>query len=83
MDTTGFTTLSNTMVFLAKHQAVQEKLRRELANAGDKRPKDVPYFGCVVKESNRKLPVASMNPWRQAGRAFEIDGMVRLYLRVL
>jgi cytochrome P450 len=75
MDTTGFT-LSNAMVFLAKHQAVQEKLRRELANAGDKRPEDVPYFGCVVKESNRKLPVASMNPWRQAGRAFEIDGMV-------
>jgi cytochrome P450 len=75
MDTTGFT-LSNAMVFVAKHQAVQEKLRRELARAGDKKPEDVPYFGCVVKESNRKLPVASMNPWRQTGRAFELDGMV-------
>jgi cytochrome P450 len=75
MDTTGFT-LSNAMVFLAKHQAVQDKLRRELAKAGDKRPEDVPYFGCVVKESNRNLPVGSMNPWRQAGRAFELDGMV-------
>jgi cytochrome P450 len=75
MDTTGYT-LSNAMIFLAKHQAVQEKLRGELANAGDKRPEDVPYFGCVIKESYRKLPIAAMNPLRQVGRAFELDGMV-------
>jgi cytochrome P450 len=75
MDTTGFT-LSNAMVFLAKHQPVQEKLRRELANAGDTRPEDVPCFGRVVKESNQSLPAGSMNPWRQAGRAFELNGMV-------
>jgi cytochrome P450 len=64
------------MVFLAEYQVVQDNLRRELANAGDKRPEDVPYFVCAVKESNRVLPVASMLPWRQAGRAFELDGLV-------
>jgi len=67
-DTTGFT-LATTLVLLAKHKSIAEKLRAELdqVTATEEWP-NVEYFKCVIKESMRLLPVTPIGSARQTGR---------------
>ena len=69
-DTTGYT-LASTLMLLAKHPNVQDKLRSEiLATDIDKRSK-CSYMKDVITESNRLLPVSGVGPVRRTtGRDF-------------
>jgi len=71
-DTTGYT-LSNTATLLAKHPAVQTKLREELLTATKGESEGCEYFQCVVKESMRLMPVAASGGGRVTGREFRLD----------
>ena len=69
-DTTGFS-LGNLTVLVSKHQQVQDKLRKEFANA--KTSADAcDYFKNVVKETLRVMPTAAGGSIRITGRDFEI-----------
>ena len=66
-DTTGFT-LSTTIILLAKHPKVSQKLRQELSSMeAPKRPQSQ-YLKNVIKESKRLIPVAAFVSVRQTGR---------------
>jgi cytochrome P450 len=66
-DSTGHT-LSHTLVLLAKHTKIQDKLRDDLLCTDSAiRSKSV-YMRNVVTESNRLLPASPMGSLRQVGR---------------
>jgi len=75
-DTTGYS-LSSTLILLAKHPAVNAKLRKELLTMEESQRPRCQYMRDVVKESNRILPVTAMAPVRRTGRDFVTkDGMI-------
>lgn len=71
-DTTGFS-LSNLLILLAQHPEVQEKLRKELADANEEQPHTVEYLQCVVREAGRMVPVVATGSVRTTGRDFVTD----------
>lgn len=69
-ETTGFT-LGSTLMLLAKHPKVAEKLRDELLSMDpSKRSSRSGYLSKVVRESKRILPVIPIGTWRITGRDF-------------
>ncbi len=68
-DTTGFT-LSSTLILLAKHPRVAEKLRKELLSMEPDQRSKSKYLKCVIDESKRVLPVSAMVSTRVTGRDF-------------
>jgi len=74
-DTTGYT-LANIATLLAKHSAVQRKLRDELLKTTGKL-EGCEYFKHVVKEGMRVMPVAAGGGGRVTGRDYQLeDGKV-------
>ena len=70
-DTTGFT-ISNTLILLAQHPQITQKLRSELNQVQDPNEwSKVEYYQHVMKESTRCLPVAATGSIRITGREFE------------
>jgi cytochrome P450 family 4 len=69
-DTTGYT-LASTLMLLAKHPNVQDKLRSEILATDDidKRSK-CNYMKDVITESNRLIPVSGLGAVRTTGRDF-------------
>lgn len=77
-DTTGFS-LSSTLILLALHPEIQNKLRAALQESlrNGEKPEECPYFLHVLKESMRVMPVAAGGSGRVTGRAFPLeDGKV-------
>ena len=69
-ETTG-TTLSTTLILLAKHPEVAEKLRGELLLMDEsKRSSRSGYLHHVIRESKRLVPVAASTSVRITGRSF-------------
>ena len=66
-DTTGFT-LSTTLILLAKHPLVSEKLLRELLSLEAYNWPRSQYLKNVISESQRLLPVVVNGPIRVTGR---------------
>eukprot|EP00977_Amphora_coffeiformis_P022628 scaffold11109_cov138-Amphora_coffeaeformis.AAC.2 len=74
-ETTG-AMISNVMILLAKHQDIQDKLRKSLLENKDN-VHETPYFKWVLLEANRIFPVAVMGSTRLTGRSFVLeDGFV-------
>ncbi len=71
-DTTGFT-LSNTLILLAKHPRVADKLQKELLSMEPDQRSKSKYLKCVIEESKRLLPVAAMGSIRVTGRDFTFN----------
>jgi cytochrome P450 family 4 len=69
-DSTGHT-LASTLMLLAKHPNVQDKLRSEIlaTNDIDERSK-CNYMKDVITESNRLIPVSGLGAVRTTGRDF-------------
>jgi len=74
-DTTGYT-LASTLVLLAKHKRVAERLRDELKRSPSDEWQNVEYMKCVIKESMRLLPVAAAVVARSTGRDFFHHGEI-------
>jgi len=68
-DTTGFT-ISSTLILLAKHPHVAEKLRKELLQMEPEDWSKSPYLRCVLQESKRLLPVAALGGGRTTSKDF-------------
>ncbi len=71
-DTTGFT-LSNTLILLAKHPRVAEKLQKELLSMEPVQRSKSKYLKCVIEESKRLLPVVALGSIRVTGRDFTFN----------
>jgi len=72
-DMTGYT-LSSTLLLLAKHKPVAEKLRDELKRSPADEWHNVEYMKCVIKESMRFMPVTAILSSRTTGRNFRYHG---------
>lgn len=66
-DTTGYT-LSTTLILLAKHPSISEKLREELLSLEPSNWSRSQYLKNVITESQRLLPVVVNGPIRVTGR---------------
>jgi cytochrome P450 len=72
-DTTGYT-LGTTLMMLAKHPKVSEKLTAELLSMDVANRSRSEYLRAVITESQRLLPVAAMGSIRQVGREISCKG---------
>eukprot|EP00558_Chaetoceros_sp_UNC1202_P013406 CAMPEP_0197252112 /NCGR_PEP_ID=MMETSP1429-20130617/59974_1 /TAXON_ID=49237 /ORGANISM="Chaetoceros sp., Strain UNC1202" /LENGTH=72 /DNA_ID=CAMNT_0042714393 /DNA_START=12 /DNA_END=227 /DNA_ORIENTATION=- len=64
--------MANTLVLLAKHPEISDKLRQDLL-AMDAKSTSLhksEYLRYVIEESKRLLPVAATGVFRKTGRAF-------------
>jgi len=71
-ETTGYT-LSSTLILLAKHPHVAEKLRKELMEMDQEDWSKSPYLRCVIQESKRLVPVGAITTARSTGQEFIIQ----------
>jgi len=71
-DTTGYQ-LASITTLLAKHPAVQTKLREELLKTTTGKLEGCEYFQYVVKEGMRFMPVAAFGGGRITGREYKLD----------
>lgn len=75
-DTTAYQ-LASTIILLAKHPKVADKLYSELSETDASEWSKSKYLDCVIKESSRLVPVSALAAIRTTSRAFySRDGSV-------
>ena len=76
-DTTGFS-IGTTLLLLAKHPEICEKLRAELLSMEECDRNNCKYLKDVIMESTRLIPVSGFTPMRQTGRDFYFENHVMI-----
>merc|ERR1711966_120952 len=71
-DTAGYS-IATTLLLLAKHPDICEKLRTELLSMKESDRKNSTYLKDVIMESTRLIPVSGFGPMRQVGRDFYLE----------